>query len=256
MSDSPLKVNLEQNGRLLRLTLSRPKANIVDAAMIATLQAAFDDHKDRADLAAVLITAEGPNFSFGASVEEHLPAQCESMLKELHRLIITVLEYRVPVMVCVRGACLGGGLEVACAGHLIFAAPEAVFGQPEIRIGVFAPAASCLLPERIGRQQAEDLLLSGRTIDAAEAARIGLILRVADDPEAEAMRYFEEQLAPLSSRTLHHATRAARCDFIARVKEKLVTMEELYLNELMSSHDAVEGLNAFIEKRPPKWVNR
>ena len=253
---SPLKVWLEKDGRLLRLRLARPKANIVDAAMIAALQSALGEHLSGARLRAVLLDAEGPHFSFGASVEEHLPESCAGMLRQLHALILRLLECPVPVLVAVRGQCLGGGLEVAAAGHLIFAAPDAKMGQPEIKLAVFAPAASCLLPERVGQARAEDLLFSGRSIGAEEAHRIGLVNALADDPEAAALDYFEQFLAPLSASSLRFAVRAARAGFLARVSEKLAAVERLYLEDLMATHDAVEGLNAFIEKRPANWQDR
>jgi cyclohexa-1,5-dienecarbonyl-CoA hydratase len=256
MGATPLHVELEKDGALLRLRLSRPKANIVDAAMIAALRAALREHLPGARLRAVLLTAEGPHFSFGASVEEHLPGSCAAMLRELHALILQLVASTAPVLVAVRGQCLGGGLELAAAGHLIFAAPGAMFGQPEIKLGVFAPAASCLLPERIGQSRAEDLLFSGRSIGAEEAHRIGLVDALADDPGAAALAYFEEHLASLSAGSLRFAVRAARFDFVARVRRKLAEVERLYLKELMATHDAVEGLTAFIAKRPPVWEDR
>jgi cyclohexa-1,5-dienecarbonyl-CoA hydratase len=256
MGAAPLTVELEKDGALLRLRLSRPKANIVDAAMIAALRAALREHLPGARLRAVLLTAEGPHFSFGASVEEHLPGSCAAMLRELHALILQLVASTAPVLVAVRGQCLGGGLELAAAGHLIFAAPGAMFGQPEIKLGVFAPAASCLLPERIGQSRAEDLLFSGRSIGAEEAHRIGLVDALADDPGAAALAYFEEHLASLSAGSLRFAVRAARFDFVARVRRKLAEVERLYLEELMATHDAVEGLTAFIAKRPPVWEDR
>jgi cyclohexa-1,5-dienecarbonyl-CoA hydratase len=256
MGATPLHVELEKDGALLRLRLSRPKANIVDAAMIAALRAALREHLPGARLRAVLLEAEGPHFSFGASVEEHLPGSCAAMLRELHALIMELVACPVPVLVAVRGQCLGGGLEVAAAGHLIFAAPGAMFGQPEIKLGVFAPAASCLLPERIGQSRAEDLLFSGRSIGAEEAHRIGLVDALADDPSAAALAYFEEHLAKRSASSLRFAVRAARYDFVYRIRRKLAEVERLYLGELMATHDAVEGLSAFIAKRPPVWEDR
>jgi cyclohexa-1,5-dienecarbonyl-CoA hydratase len=256
MGATPLTVELEKDGALLRLRLSRPKANIVDAAMIAALRAALREHLPGARLRAVLLEAEGPHFSFGASVEEHLPGSAAAMLRELHALILQLVASTAPVLVAVRGQCLGGGLEVAVAGHLIFAAPGAMFGQPEIKLGVFAPAASCLLPERIGQSRAEDLLFSGRSIGAEEAHRIGLVDALVDDPSQAALAYFEEHYAPRSAGSLRFAVRAARFDFVARVRRKLAEVERLYLEELMATHDAVEGLTAFIAKRPPVWEDR
>jgi cyclohexa-1,5-dienecarbonyl-CoA hydratase len=256
MGTAPLIVEREKDGALLRLRLSRPKANIVDAAMIAALRAALGEHLTDARLRAVLLEAEGPHFSFGASVEEHLPGSCAAMLRELHALILQLVGSPVPVLVAVRGQCLGGGLELAAAGHMIFAAPGAMFGQPEIRLAVFAPAASCLLPEKIGPSRAEDLLFSGRSIGAEEAYRIGLVNAVADDPSQAALAYFEEHLAPRSASSLRLAVRAARYDLVNRIRRKLAEVERLYLEELMATHDAVEGLTAFIGKRPAAWEDR
>ena len=169
MSEAPLKAVLERDGALLRLTLARPKANIVDAAMIGALSAALARHETGRAIRAVLLDAEGPHFSFGASVEEHLPASCAAMLAALHALVVAMIEFPAPILVAVRGQCLGGGLEVAMAGSMIFAAPDAQLGQPEMKLGVFAPAASVLLPYRVNAAVAEDLLLSGRSVDAAGA---------------------------------------------------------------------------------------
>lgn len=256
MSATPLNAWLEKDGALLRLRLSRPKANIVDAAMIAALRSALREHLPGARLRAVLLDAEGPHFSFGASVEEHLPGSCAAMLRELHALLVTFVASPVPVLVAVRGQCLGGGLELAAAGHRIFAAPGATLGQPEIRLAVFAPAASCLLPERIGQARAEDLLFSGRSIGAEEALRIGLVDTLADDPSQAALAWFEEHMEKLSASSLRFAVRAARAGFVERVGAKLAEVERLYLEELMATRDAVEGLNAFIAKRPATWEDR
>jgi cyclohexa-1,5-dienecarbonyl-CoA hydratase len=256
MSEGPLKVWLEHEDKLLRLRMARPKANIVDAAMITAMRAALTENLSNPALRGVLLDAEGPHFSFGASVAEHLPESCAQMLQSLHALIEQLLESPVPVLVAVQGQCLGGGLEVAAAGHLLFAAPGAALGQPEIKLAVFAPAASCLLPERIGQARADDLLFSGRSIGAEEAHRLGLVHAVAEDPMVAALAYFEEHLAPVSASSLRFAVRASRADAVQRIKAKLAVVENLYLQELMSTHDAVEGLTAFIAKRPAIWQDR
>ena len=153
MPETPLKTWIEREGALLRLRLARPKANILDAAMIAALERAFAEHAGNSALRGVLVDHEGPHFSFGASVEEHLPERCAAMLKSLHALVLRMLEWPVPILVAIRGQCLGGGLEFACAGNFLFGAPDAQFGQPEMKLAVFAPAASCLLPPRIGQSR-------------------------------------------------------------------------------------------------------
>jgi cyclohexa-1,5-dienecarbonyl-CoA hydratase len=256
VADSPLKVWLERDGALLRLRLARPKANLVDAAMIAALAEALTGYRDNAGLLAALVDHEGPHFSFGASVEEHLPGACEQMLASLHALLGAMLEWPRPILMAVRGQCLGGGLEFALAGSLLFAAPEAQFGQPEMKLGVFAPAASVLLPLRIGQARAEDLLYSGRSIDAPAALAWGLANEVADDPAAAAAAYFDKHLAPKSAASLAHAVRAARESFADLARARLADVESLYLEKLMATRDAREGLAAFMEKRAPKWEHR
>jgi cyclohexa-1,5-dienecarbonyl-CoA hydratase len=250
---SPLKVWREKNGHLLRLRLDRPKANIVDAEMIAAISAAIQEAEGERQLLGVLLDHSGPHFSFGASIEEHFPDKCAAMLTALHGLIKRMLGLPLPILVAVRGQCLGGGLEVALAGSMIFAAPDAMLGQPEIKIAMFAPAASCLLPDRIGQAAAEDILVSGRSLTAEEALRIGLIRQVADNPEQAALDYFDAHLAKLSASSLRIASRAAKEEYAERVGRRLDAVERLCNEELMKTADAVEGLVSFQEKRKPVW---
>ena len=252
---SALEVRLEAGDRLMRLHLARPKANLIDAEMIAALEGALAQPPPPA-LSAILIDAEGPNFSFGASIAEHLPDQCRAMLTALHRLIGRIVASEVPVLVAVHGRCLGAGLELACGGHLLFVAPDAQLGQPEIKLGVFAPAASCLLPELIGPSRALDLLLSGRSISGTEAVSIGLACQAHANPAEAARAYAVDHLLRNSASSLRYAMRAARLEFATRIKQRLAEVERLYLEELMSSRDAVEGLHAFLAKRPPQWEHR
>jgi cyclohexa-1,5-dienecarbonyl-CoA hydratase len=255
-AESPLKIWVERDGALLRLRLARPKANIVDAAMIAALQGAFAAHRGNSGILAVLLDAEGPHFSFGASVEEHLAERCAGMLASLHALLLAMLEWPVPILVAVKGQCLGGGLELAMGGSLIFAASDAKLGQPEIQLGVFAPAASCLLPPRIGQAAAEDLLFSGRSIGADDALRLGLVQSVSADAEAAALAYFDQHLAGRSASSLACAVAAARGGYLPEVRRRIAEVERLYLDRLMQTRDANEGLAAFIAKRPPKWEHK
>lgn len=255
MSDC-LVISTALDGAVLHLRLNRPKANIIDAEMIAALENALIGHAANQNLFAVLVAAEGPHFSFGASVEEHMPEHCAAMLGALHNLVKTMLEYPVPVLVALRGQCLGGGLEVAMAGHMIFATPDANLGQPEMMLGVFAPAASCLMPERMGQAAAEEMLYSGRSVTGAEAHVAGLVDVLSDDPEVAALGWVKKHLLLKSASSLRFAVRAARGDFCRRMRARLDEVEALYLNELMTTRDAHEGLEAFVAKRPAKWENR
>jgi cyclohexa-1,5-dienecarbonyl-CoA hydratase len=252
----PLKVWTEQDGRLLRLRLARPKANVLDAAMIGALDEAIMAGTDNRALLAAIVDHEGPHFSFGASVEEHLPENCAAMLAALHALLSRMLFWPRPLLFAAKGQCLGGGLELALAGTLIFAGRDGAFGQPELKLGVFAPAASVLLPARIGQARAEDLLYSGRSIDAATAQAWGLVSEVGEDPEALALEYFRKNLLDKSAASVGYAVQAARSEFAMAANKRLLAVERLYLEELMKTHDANEGLRAFLAKRQPRWEHR
>ena len=245
----------EEEGALVRIRLSRPKANIIDSAMMQALELHFAKCTANPGVKAVILDAEGDHFSFGASVDEHMPEQCGDMLANFHKLLKKMLACSVPVIAAVKGQCLGGGMELALAANLIFAGEDARLGQPEIKLGVFAPAASCLLPERIGRARAEELLFSGRSVGAGEAHHMGIVNHVAEDPTGAALDWFREHLAPLSASSIRFAVRASRGDTVDRLGTALDAVERLYLDELMSTRDAVEGLEAFVQKRPAKWEN-
>jgi cyclohexa-1,5-dienecarbonyl-CoA hydratase len=253
---APARVWLERGGALLRLRMARPKANIVDAPMIAALHAALDAHRASPGLRGVLLDADGPHFSFGAKVEEHLADRCAEMLASLHALLIAMVEFPMPILVAVRGQCLGGGLEVALAGGPIFAGADTQFGQPEIKLGVFAPAASCLLGWRLNQSAAEDLLWTGRSVDGAAALAMGLVTTLADDPEVAALAYFDEHLAPRSAAALACAVAAVRAPRARELRLRLAEVEALYLERLMRTRDANEGLAAFLERRTPAWEHR
>ena len=241
---------------MLRLRLDRPKANLVDMECAEAIHGALGAHIGDSGLLAVLVDHAGPHFSYGASIPEHLPDRCAAMLEGMHRMILAMVEFPLPILVAVRGLCLGGGLELASAGHLLFAAPDSKLGQPEIKLAVFAPSASCLLPERMGQARADDLLISGRTVTGTEAQAMGLVTATADDPEAAALAYFDQYLGGLSAPALRCAVQAARMGYGQRIREKLARIEELYLQDLMAKLDPVEGLTAFMAKRPPVWKQR
>lgn len=253
---APVKTWSDRNGALMRLRLSRPETNIIDADMTEALTEAFRPDRVHDDLKAVLLDAEGPNFSFGASVEEHLPDQCAAMLKGFHALIMAMVAYPVPILIAARGHCLGGGLEVAMAGHLLFVAGDARLGQPEIKVGVFAPAASSLLPRRMPRAIAEAMLYGGAPISGARAVEVGLANAASDDPTEKALKWFDGKLAGLSASVLRYAVKAARLDYVEAVRADIANLETLYLDGLMKTRDATEGLHAFLERRPAKWENR
>ena len=194
-------------------------------------------------------------LAIGASVPEHLPEHVGKMLRAFHDLFRVMLDASVFTLAAVRGQCLGGGLELASFCHRVWAAPDARLGQPEILLGVFAPVASVILKERVGRANAEDLLVTGRILSVEDALRLRLVDAVSEQPGEAALAYAREHLLPRSASSLRFAVRAARLDVGRALQTELKAVERLYLEDLMSTHDAVEGIRAFVEKRSPKWEN-
>ncbi len=255
MNDSDAVLFADEGSGIVSLTLNRPKGNIIDSEMVARLKLHIQTKCTEPSVKAVILTGAGPNFSFGASVEEHLPATVAEMLRDLHGLLRTMFNSGVPFVAAIEGYCLGGGLELAAFCHRIFGAPGSKYGQPEIQLGVFAPVASVILPQRVGQAAADDLLLSGRTLDSDEALQVGLIDVQTEDPLKEALRYAQEHYGKKSASSLRLAVRASRNRFHQQFEEDIDTLETMYLGQLMSTLDAVEGIGAFLEKRQPVWSN-
>jgi len=255
LRDGPIRLEALDDGAIWRAVLNTPKANILDMEKCEILSEIFADATTAKDLKAVVIEGEGPHFSFGASVPEHLPAQTHAMLSGFHGLFYRILESNVVTLSAVRGQCLGGGMELAIFCNRLFASPDAHFGQPEIVLGVIAPVASVMLAERTGRSRAEDLCLSGRSVTAEDGLVMGLVDELDDDPGATALAYARKHLLPKSASSLRIAVQAVRGPFEQRFREELARVEGLFLEDLMSTADAKEGLQAFIEKREPEWKN-
>ena len=256
MTDA-VRVTPIDDGQWWRVTMGGSKGNVLDAALMDALAAVFRDAGRASRLKAVVIEGAGAHFSFGASVQEHLPAEVATMLARFGSLLHIVLRSGVVVLGAVRGQCLGGGLELVSLAHRIFSTSEAKFGQPEIALGVFPPAASVLLPERIGRRHAEDLCLTGRIVFAEEARAMGLVDEVVEvDPADAALDWARNHLATKSAASLRRAVRAVRIGLEARLRSELPRLERLYLDDLMATADAVEGLEAFLAKRQPQWRHR
>jgi len=254
-SNQIVRIEKLEEGQVWRILLNTPKANILDGAKCTELTRLFEEAASTPELKAMVVEGEGPHFSFGASVPEHLPGKYEAMLHGFHGMFYKILDCHVPLLAVVRGQCLGGGLELVMVCHRIFASPEAKMGQPEIVLGVIPPVASVALTDRVGRGWTEDLCLSGRSIDAETAHRIGLVDELSDDPWEAALAYINEHLLPKSASSLRHAVRAVRTGYAKRFRKELAKVEKQYIKELMQTEDAQEGLNAFMEKRKPEWTN-
>ncbi|MFH1487285.1 MAG: enoyl-CoA hydratase-related protein, partial [Pseudomonadota bacterium] len=154
------------------------------------------------------------------------------------------------------GSCLGGGCELAIFCDLVIASENAKLGQPEIQVGVFPPIAAQILPRSIGRKAANDLILSGRIVSAQESFTLGLINKVVNDGDLEKETAdFLKPYLKLSAEVLRLTKKALTAGLMDDLEPSLKVIEKVYIDELMNTHDAHEGLNAFLEKRKPEWKN-
>lgn len=239
-----------------RLTLNRPPLNVLNIAMMREINSALDGF-DQATAKVLVIAAEGKAFSAGVDVAEHTAEQVGEMIEVFHGMFRRLDRLDTPTLAIVQGAALGGGCEVALFCDMVLASDKAKFGQPEIKVGVFPPIAAVMLPRLVPRAKAFELLLAGETIDAGEAYRLGLVNRVVPPDQLQAAAgEIIGKLASLSGVVLRMTRRAARLGGQGAFGEALNQVESLYLSELMKTHDANEGLTAFLEKRPPVWKDQ
>ena len=247
------------DGQVLRVTLNAPKANVLDGEMMNDIQEVLDVLSDQDDVKLVQFTGAGDHFCFGASVPEHTKEKAPEMLKHFHKLFYTLADLAIPTAAIVSGQCLGGGMELALMCNFMFVDKTAKLGQPEIMLGVFAPPASLILPMKVGQARADEMLLTGKIISAEEAHQIGLAAAIYDNKDAMMTgvdEWVQKQILPKSAASLKHAVKAARLMFNRTLRKRLEKQEELYLEELMETHDANEGIKSFLEKRKPEWKNR
>jgi cyclohexa-1,5-dienecarbonyl-CoA hydratase len=250
------KVAFSSDAHAYRITLSDPPLHILDITMLEELREALGRVAN--DRHALIIDASGEKaFSAGASVQDHLGDRVASMLSAFHDCFRILARLDLVTVALVRGAALGGGCELALACDFVLLSDRAKLGQPEINLGVFPPVAAYQLSRQTMPRKGLELLLTGDAVDAATAERLGLANAVF--PAAELDERADQWLARLyrqSASTLRFTKKAFRLAQAADFEERLAGVERLYLEELMATRDANEGLNAFIEKRKPEWQGR
>lgn len=241
---------------IARLVLARPPLNVLNIAMLREITGVLEETAGRADVRVLVISGEGKAFSAGVEVSEHVGEQARTMIEVFHGLFRVLDRVEVPVVALVHGAVLGGGLELAAMCDLVYASDEAKLGQPEVQVGVFPPVAAAAFPRRMGFAAAADLVLTGRVVRGEEALRLGLVSRVFPAASfAEEGEKAVRALASLSGAVLRSAKKALRRG-AASALGALDEVEAIYLDELMATEDAHEGLGAFMEKRKPLWKDR
>jgi cyclohexa-1,5-dienecarbonyl-CoA hydratase len=252
-----MTVRMEVDEGIATLTLDHPPLNVLTRAVLRELREASLGLRDETGIRAVVLAATGKHFSAGADVGEHLPPAFRDLIPEMVGTVEAVASLPVPVIAAVRGRCLGGGFELVQAADIIVAGEGASFGQPEILLGVTAPIACALLPRRGPYGHAAEILFTGDPIGATRAAASGFVQRLVPDDQVEPeARAIAARCARHSAAALHATKRTLRAAVGRTRPEALQAAAAIYLEEVMDTRDALEGLRAFTEKRTPVWEHR
>lgn len=254
MVDQPApRIDYRLDHRVVRLRLDRPPLNVLNLEMLRDLDQALGRASSEPGVCAVLLEAAGKAFCAGVEVADHAPQLVREMIPLFDGVCRRLAEMPVVTVARVQGAALGGGCELVACCDFAWMAAGSKIGQPEIRLGVFPPVAVVVLPGLVGGRWAARLVLSGETIQAEQAASIGLVTEAVSPDELQStVDTFLDGLRDLSAAALRQTVKAYRLGVRAWAPA-LSEVERIYLDELMATEDAAEGLSAFLEKRKPIW---
>lgn len=257
MSSDFQKIIFERKDGVARMTLNHPPVNIMDISTMREINAALESLQGDQESKVLVFAARGKAFCAGVDVRDHTLDKVGEMVDVFHRIFRLMWDLEVPTVAAVNGAALGGGCELVTFCDMVVASEKATFGQPEIQVGVYPPVAAVTFPRLMPHMKAMELLLTGAVIDAREAERLGMVnLVVPVESFEEEVSKFIEKLTALSAAVLRITKRATFQGLTLTFEEALARSEDLYLNRLMKTEDAIEGLQAFMEKRKPAWKNR
>jgi cyclohexa-1,5-dienecarbonyl-CoA hydratase len=251
------RLSVEGNDPVARIMLQNPPLNVIDIPMMEELAQTLGDIESRSDISAIVLSGDGKAFSAGVDVAAHSPDKVEEMLSKFHGVIRTLVASKKVTIAAVHGHCLGGGAELAMVCDLVYTTASALWGFPEIKLGCYPPVACTALAALIGQKRAAELILTGRTISGDEAAMIGLANRAVSDQDLDgAVDGTIHDLSKLSSGALALTKKAIYGWDAMHFDKGLARAEKIYLEELMGTEDAQEGILAFLEKRDPKWKGK
>ena len=258
-ANSPVRLQIDSDGRIARLTLQAPPLNILDRKINAEIVQAIC-RAEKAGAGYLLIASGIPGvFSAGVSIPEHQPKTVRAMLLGFHEIFRKLHGSPLITLAAINGHCYGGGAELALFCDFVLASRNANIGFPEITLGCLPPVASLILQKKCGSALATDLVLAGRTLTGAEAAATGLATRLLPGGKkfGPALEKSIRQITGHSAAAQRHARAALRlsCRYHESFEERLGRIEDLYLMQLMKTRDASEGIAAFMEKRKPRWMD-
>ncbi|HSA91916.1 MAG TPA: enoyl-CoA hydratase-related protein [Terriglobales bacterium] len=251
------KICVELAPPLARIKLNHPPLNVIDVPMMDELKETLAEIEQRADISVIVFEGSEKAFSAGVDVAAHTPENVRDMLTRFHAAIRAIVASRKVTVAAVRGLCLGGGAELAMICDLVYTADGATWQFPEIKLACFPPVAAVALSALIGQKRAAELVLTGRALKGPAAAAIGLANGVTSEDDLEAMvQQAVHNLEQLSPAALAVTKKAFYAWDAIHFDKGLAKAEQLYFDELMKTEDAVEGIQAFLEKRKPVWKGK
>jgi cyclohexa-1,5-dienecarbonyl-CoA hydratase len=251
------RIAVDTASSVAKIVLRNSPLNVIDIPMMEELTVAFSEIENRPDIAVILLSGEGKCFSAGVDVAAHSPDRVEQMLLKFHAVIRTVLGSRKVTIAGVHGSCLGGGAELAMVCDMVYTASSAQWGFPEIKLGCYPPVACTALAALVGQKRAFELILTGKTMSGTEAAAMGLANHALPDEQLQsAVDQAIAELHKLSPSSLAVTKKAVYAWDAVHFDKGLVRAEKIYLDELMKTADAREGIQAFLQKRQPTWAGK
>ncbi len=251
------RLTVDVGSSVARIALHNPPLNVIDVPMMEELAQALTEIQTHPDVSVVVIRGEGKAFSAGVDVAAHTPDRVEEMLTKFHTVIRALLNMKKVTIAAAQGHCLGGGAELAMICDVVYTSTSALWGFPEIKLGCYPPVACTALAALVGQKRAAELILTGKTISGTEAAEIGLANHaVAEEQLHAAVDETVQQLLRLSPSSLAITKKAVYTWDAAHFDKGLARAEKIYLEDLLKTADAQEGIRAFIEKRAPKWAGK
>ncbi len=249
------KITVELAGHVARIALNNPPLNVIDIPMMEELTEALADIERRAGVMAIVLSGSERAFSAGVDIPAHEPSSVKEMLTKFHSVIRALVATRKLTVANVRRHCLGGGAELALMCDLLYASEDAIFGFPEIKLAAFPPVAMVALSAVVGQKRAAELVLTARSLTAKEALEMGLVNGVAPDPDTLVTETLS-RVQQFSPAALSIAKKAFYGWDAIHFDKGLARSEQIYLEELIKSEDAKEGIRAYTEKRRPRWVGK
>lgn len=250
-----IKINIEK--QIARITLDRPKHNVLDIAMMKELNLELEKIAADDELKCVVITGEGRSFCAGVEVSDHTPEKVDEMVSVFNRIFELINLIDIPVIAAVNGACLGGGLEVAIAADIVIASDKAILGQPEVKLGFFPPYAAIRLPELVGTAKAIEICTTGKSYSAAEAESLGFVSKAVEgDKFEETVESYVKEICHASPLILKLNKRAVKRHVGTSFHQAVQLSSDYFLNTMMKTEDTLEGIKSFEEKRRPDWKNK